>query len=68
MAPPPPFHVEQWMDKYETTAKYNLAETCCASVSIHELASLSETKTEASSLIDLNAIQTYARRYLPTTS
>ncbi|GAB1725972.1 hypothetical protein NU195Hw_g5405t1 [Hortaea werneckii] len=59
MAPPPPFHVEQWMDKYETTAKYNLAETCCASVSIQELASLSETKTEASSLIDLNGVQTY---------
>ena len=47
------------MDKYETTAKYNLAETCCASVSIQELASLSETKTEASSLIDLNGVQTY---------
>lgn len=47
------------MDKYETTAKYNIAETCCASVSIEELASLSETQTNASSIIDLKAVQTY---------
>ncbi|KAK0915356.1 hypothetical protein LTR57_013489 [Friedmanniomyces endolithicus] len=60
MAPPPPFTVEQWMDKYETTAKYNIAETCCASVSIEELVSLSENKdVKASDLIGLSAIQHY---------
>lgn len=32
------------MDKYETTAKYNTAETCCASVSVDDLRALSEDK------------------------
>ncbi|KAK3627647.1 hypothetical protein LTR56_019099 [Elasticomyces elasticus] len=60
MAPPPLFSVEQWMDKYETTAKFNIAETCCASVSIEELVSLSENKEcKASDIIDLSAIQNY---------
>lgn len=47
------------MDKYETTAKYNLAETCCASVSIEELGALSESKASANSILDLSAVQTY---------
>jgi len=48
------------MDKYETTATYNIAETCCASISIEELASLSEDKdTKATDLLDLSAIQNY---------
>lgn len=48
------------MDEYETQAKYNIAETCCASISISELASLSEDKsTNASDIIDLSAIQNY---------
>ncbi|KAJ5092953.1 hypothetical protein N7456_008814 [Penicillium angulare] len=38
------FAVEQWMDKYELTAKYNTAETCCASLSIDDLRELSEDK------------------------
>ncbi|KAK3072272.1 hypothetical protein LTR53_007124 [Teratosphaeriaceae sp. CCFEE 6253] len=60
MAPPPPFAVEQWMDKYELTATHNLAETCCASVSLTELASLCENKaTQATDLLDLAAIQHY---------
>lgn len=37
-----PFAVEQWMDDYETTATYNLAETCCASISLSGLQNLSE--------------------------
>ncbi|KAL5338440.1 hypothetical protein BJX70DRAFT_388652 [Aspergillus crustosus] len=36
------FAVEQWMDKYETTAKYNVAETCSASISVKDLQGLSE--------------------------
>ncbi|KAF2771145.1 PLP-dependent transferase [Teratosphaeria nubilosa] len=60
MAPPPPFAVEQWMDKYETTAKYNIAETCCASVSIGELLSLSENKSHtAQTILDTSAVQNY---------
>jgi len=30
------------MDKYETTAKYNIAESCAASISVEDLCSLSE--------------------------
>lgn len=48
------------MDKYETTAKYNIAETCCASISIKELASLHENNpTDAASIIDFASVQTY---------
>lgn len=32
------------MDTYETKAKYNLAETCCASISLDDLEALSEVK------------------------
>ena len=32
----------QWMDEHETSAKYNLAETCVASISVQELQDLSE--------------------------
>ena len=33
------------MDKHETTAKYNIAETCAASISLDDLQELSEDKT-----------------------
>jgi aspartate/methionine/tyrosine aminotransferase len=39
------------MDEYETKAKYNIAETCCASISIDQLVELSENK-------NTNVIQT----------
>lgn len=32
-----PFKVEEWMNKYETGAKYNIAETCTDSISVDEL-------------------------------
>jgi aspartate/methionine/tyrosine aminotransferase len=32
------------MDKYENNAKYNIAETCCASISVKDLQELSEDK------------------------
>lgn len=32
------------MDKYETTAKYNIAETCCASISVDDLCAISDDK------------------------
>ncbi|KAF9735420.1 hypothetical protein PMIN06_002595 [Paraphaeosphaeria minitans] len=38
------FSVEAWMDKYEHNCKYNIAETCCASLSIDQLRELSEDK------------------------
>ncbi|KAL1297868.1 hypothetical protein AAFC00_006391 [Neodothiora populina] len=52
-----PFAVEQWMDKYETTAKYNIAETCCASISVDELRDISEKKGE--NVIDLSTVLNY---------
>ncbi|RMJ22025.1 Aminotransferase [Aspergillus sp. HF37] len=52
-----PFAVEQWMDKYETIAKYNVAETCCASISISDLQRLSDDKP--SSLLDVSTKLTY---------
>ena len=34
------------MDAYETSAKYNLAETCAASISIEDLKALSDDKSK----------------------
>ena len=35
-----PFLVEEWMNRYETGARYNIAETCVDSVSLDELIEL----------------------------
>lgn len=35
-----PFGVERWMDLYETTCKFNIAETCVDSISLKELEGL----------------------------
>lgn len=35
------FGVEEWMNAYEMTAKYNIAETCVESLTVEELLSLS---------------------------
>ena len=37
-----PFAVEEWMNAYETGARYNIAETCCDSVSLDELFALTD--------------------------
>lgn len=54
-----PGHIEtntqQWMDLYETSAKHNLAETCCASISLNDLLALSP-KTD---LVDYTQKQVY---------
>ncbi|EGD93102.1 aminotransferase [Trichophyton tonsurans CBS 112818] len=34
-----PFAVEQWMDEYETRARYNIAETCSSPISLDDLCS-----------------------------
>lgn len=48
------------MDEYETKCKYNIAETCCHSLSINELVELSENKDiKPADLIDLSTPQTY---------
>ena len=42
-----PFAVEEWMNEYETGARYNIAETCVDSVSLDELFALAgESKGE----------------------
>jgi len=49
----------KWMDEYETSAKYNIAETCCASVSVEHLLSLpSASDGPAVTALDLFAPRT----------
>lgn len=45
------------MDEYETWAKYNIAETCCASISVNDLQALSESKQ--STIVNLSTPLTY---------
>lgn len=55
----PPFDVEQWMDKYETTpGVLNIAETCCASVSVDDLRDFN-TNHNGHSPLDLSRKMTY---------
>lgn len=42
-----PFAVEEWMNAYETGARYNIAETCVDSVSMQELFALCGEDPEA---------------------
>ncbi|KAF2666896.1 aspartate/tyrosine/aromatic aminotransferase [Microthyrium microscopicum] len=51
------FAVERWMDDYETKSTHNLAETCCASISLDDLQALSEVK--GLSLLSHSAKMTY---------
>lgn len=37
--------MRQWFDQHETTAKYNIAETCAASISVEDLQAISEDKS-----------------------
>jgi aspartate/methionine/tyrosine aminotransferase len=51
------FAVESWMDAYETKCKYNIAETCCASISVDQLRDLSEDKQKQ--VLDTSRILNY---------
>ncbi|USP82729.1 uncharacterized protein yc1106_10003 [Curvularia clavata] len=51
------FAVESWMDAYETKCKYNIAETCCASISVDQLRDLSEDKEKQ--VLDTSRILNY---------
>ena len=42
-----PFHVEQWIDRYEATAKYNIAETCVNPMTLDELFTLTGEDKDA---------------------
>ena len=42
-----PFAVEEWMNAYETGARYNIAETCVDSISLDELFALAGEDKEA---------------------
>lgn len=48
----------QWMDDYEHSAKLNLAETCCASISLHDLQSLSSAES-SKAIVDYSQKQVY---------
>jgi len=48
------------MDRYETDAKYNLAETCCASISLNDLMTFGSQETE---LVDFAQKQIYGARF-----
>ena len=45
------------MDEHELTAKYNISESCCASISVDQLASLSEKKD--TQVVDLSRKMLY---------
>ncbi|KAI1806491.1 PLP-dependent transferase [Daldinia bambusicola] len=57
----PVFEVEQWMDKYETTpGVLNIAETCCSSISIDQLAQFnSNPDSNTRPLINTSKPMTY---------
>ena len=42
-----PFRVEEWMNAYETGARFNIAETCVDSISMNELFALTGTDPAA---------------------
>ena len=42
-----PFAVEEWMNAYETRARYNIAETCVDSISLDALFELCGVNREA---------------------
>ncbi|KAL5358325.1 pyridoxal phosphate-dependent transferase [Aspergillus floccosus] len=52
------FAVEHWMDSYETWATHNMAETCCASVSLKDLVVIS-SKNDLLDIIDFEQKQVY---------
>jgi aspartate/methionine/tyrosine aminotransferase len=47
------------MDDNENDAKYNLAETCCASISLNDLIALSGDASDARSILDFSQKQSY---------
>jgi DNA-binding transcriptional MocR family regulator len=52
---PTTLNLKKWMDLYENDAKHNLAETCCASISLNDLLSFSQKKD----LVDYSQKQVY---------
>ncbi len=47
------FGVEMWMNRYETKCRFNLAETCVASLTLNELRALAEVKNPLAQLEDV---------------
>uniref|UniRef100_UPI0004BE98E0 aminotransferase class I/II-fold pyridoxal phosphate-dependent enzyme n=1 Tax=Streptomyces violens TaxID=66377 RepID=UPI0004BE98E0 len=47
-----PFAVEQWMNDYEETCRYNLAETCVRSLTTGELLQMSGRREEILAELD----------------
>ncbi|KAJ5939743.1 aminotransferase [Penicillium verhagenii] len=53
------FAVERWMDDYENDAKFNLAETCCSSISLTDLLDLSGNSDREDKILDFSQKQVY---------
>jgi len=51
-----PFAVEQWMNDYEETCRYNLAETCVRSLTTGELLDMSGRREEVLAELDATAL------------
>lgn len=49
------------MDEYETKATYNIAETCCASISLEDLQKFSEGNDPAASTNNIDSIFSLSR-------
>ncbi|RCK62772.1 Capreomycidine synthase [Candida viswanathii] len=52
------FAVEQFMDKYETSVRFNMAETCSASISFNELFDLLPDQPEAKQQLEKKIFDT----------
>ena len=53
------FELEQFIDKYETQVKYNIAETCCYSLSLQEIEKLSKNKFDFNKLANERLAYSY---------
>ncbi|KAF3993014.1 hypothetical protein FT663_00297 [Candidozyma haemuli var. vulneris] len=56
-----PFGVEQFMDKYETSIKYNMGETCVDSLKMNEIIPESEQADVAKTLLDTKLVYGHIR-------
>lgn len=56
-----PFGVEQFMDKYETSIKYNMGETCVDSLKMNQIVPESEQAALAKTLLDTKLVYGHIR-------
>ena len=60
------FKVEQWMNAWETTCRYNVAETCTYSVTLNQLFDICDGDgTEGSGRAARDPLRVASRRFRP---